>query len=193
MAQRLAVFLVLSSLALTAIADESLLSDPAHALDPAPQPATLPAPQGVAAKAWDHAVPFARHVRDAAKAANVRPELLHALIHAESGYRPAARSPSGAVGLMQLMPGVLRRYNVRDPLDPKQNIHAGVRYVRELLDLFGDNVSLVLAAYNAGENAVIRYGNRIPPFGQTRVFVPKVMALYDKYVSAAAADETAVD
>jgi soluble lytic murein transglycosylase-like protein len=139
--------------------------------------------------AWDHAVPFAQHVRDAAKAANVRPELLHALIFAESGYRPGARSPSGAVGLMQLMPGVLRRYGVRDPLDPGQNIHAGARYVRALLDLFEDNVSLVLAAYNAGEHAVIRAGNRIPPFGQTRAFVPKVMALYDRNVSAAAADE----
>jgi len=148
----------------------------------------VPAPATAAAKAWDHAVPFARHVRDAAKAANVRPELLHALIHAESGYQPGARSPAGAAGLMQLMPGVLRRFNVRDPMDPRQNIHAGARYVRELLDLFGDNVSLVLAAYNAGEHAVIRAGNRIPPFGQTRAFVPKVMALYDKNVSAAAAD-----
>jgi len=193
LAQRLAVFVVLSSLALAAIADESLLSDPAYAPAPIPQPAALAAPQSVPAKAWDHAVPFARQVRDAAKAANVRPELLHALIHAESGYRPAARSPAGAVGLMQLMPGVLRRFNVRDPLDPKQNILGGARYVRELLDLFGDNVSLVLAAYNAGENAVIRHGYRIPPFGQTRVFVPKVMALYDRNVSAAAADEVAVD
>ena len=132
-------------------------------------------------------------MRDAAKAANVRPELLHALIYAESGYQPGARSPSGAVGLMQLMPGVLQRYNVRDPLDPRQNIHAGARYVRALLDLFEDNVSLMLAAYNAGEYAVIRAGNRIPPFGQTRAFVPKVMALYDKNVSAAAADEAAGD
>ena len=168
------------------------LSDPASVPAAAPQPAALPAPvpapATTAAKAWDHAVPFARHVRDAAKAANVRPELLHALIHAESGYQPGARSPAGAAGLMQLMPGVLRRFNVRDPMDPRQNIHAGARYVRELLDLFGDNVSLVLAAYNAGEHAVIRAGNRIPPVGQTRVFVPKVMALYDKNVSAAAAD-----
>lgn len=141
----------------------------------------------MAAKAWDHAVPFARHVRDAAKAANVRPELLHALIHAESGYQPGARSAAGAMGLMQLMPGVLQRYKVRDALDPRQNIHAGARYVRELLDRFEDNVSLTLAAYNAGEFAVIRHGNKIPPYGQTRAFVPKVMALYEKFVHAAAA------
>lgn len=193
MTQRLAVFVVLSSLALSAAADEPLLPDPAVEIAPPVQLVAPPAPLRVATKAWDHGVPFARHVRDAAKAANVRPELLHALIHAESGYRPAARSSAGAVGLMQLMPGVLRRYNVRDPLDPKQNILGGARYVRELLDLFGDNVSLVLAAYNAGENAVIRYGNRIPPFGQTRAFVPKVMALYHKHVSAAEADEKSED
>ena len=163
-------------------------SDPPSALASAPESAPLPAPAIVAVKAWDHAVPFAHHVREAAKAANVRPELLHALIHAESSYQPGARSPSGAMGLMQLMPGVLQRYNVREPLDPRQNIHAGARYVRELLDRFEGNVTLVLAAYNAGEHAVIRHGNRIPPFGQTRVFVPKVMALYDKYVRAAEAD-----
>ncbi len=179
--QKLAVFVIFSSISLVARAEAT---DAPSSLAAAP----LPAPAIVAAKAWDHAVPFARHVREAAKAANVRPELLHALIHAESGYRPAARSPSGAIGLMQLMPGVLQRYNVRDPLDPGQNIHAGARYVRALLDRFEDNVSLVLAAYNAGEHAVIRAGNRIPPFGQTRVFVPKVMALYDKNVRAAEAD-----
>lgn len=169
-------------------------SAPAPAPEAAPVPAALvPAPAKVAIQLWDHAVPFARHVRDAAKAANVSPELLHALIFAESGYHPGARSPSGAVGLMQLMPALLRRYKVRDPLDPSQNIHAGARYVRELLDRFEDNMSLVLAAYNAGEYAVIRYGNRIPPFGQTKAFVPKVMALYDKYARAAAADESTRD
>jgi soluble lytic murein transglycosylase-like protein len=187
LAQRLAILVVFSGFALVSRAEGLPSPDQASKLAPAPRSATSPA------KAWDHAVPFAQHVRDAAKAANVRPELLHALIHAESGYQPGARSPSGAVGLMQLMPGVLQRYNVRDPLDPRQNIHAGARYVRALLDLFEDNVSLVLAAYNAGEYAVIRAGNRIPPFGQTRAFVPKVMALYDKNVSAAAANEVAGD
>ncbi len=183
MTQKLAVFVIFSSIALVARAEAT---DSPHELASAPLPA--PVISVAATKAWDHAVPFARHVREAAKAANVRPELLHALIHAESGYRPAARSPSGAVGLMQLMPGVLKRFNVRDPLDPGQNILAGARYVRALLDIFGDNVSLVLAAYNAGEHAVIRAGNRIPPFGQTQVFVPKVMALYNKNVRAAEAD-----
>ncbi len=188
--QRFALFVIFSSLAFAAKADAVLLPDLAATVAPEAPLVTLPAPAQapVAPKAWDHAVPFAKHVRDAAKAANVRPELLHALIYAESGYRPGARSSSGAVGLMQLMPGVLQRFNVREPLDPRQNIHGGARYVRELLDRFGDNISLVLAAYNAGEHAVIRHGNKIPPFAQTRAFVPKVMALYDKYVRASADD-----
>ena len=169
---------------MTASAEAPLFAESVSADAPAVQLPIVPVTPTVA-KPWDHAVPFAQHVRDAAKSANVSPELLHALIHTESGYRPGARSPSGAVGLMQLMPGVLRRYNVRDPFDPKQNIHAGARYVRELLDLFGDNMSLMLAAYNAGEYAVIRHGNRIPPFGQTRAFVPKVTALYQKFVNQA--------
>ena len=175
---------------MAASAETPLPPDPVSAAAPAIQLPAVPVPAAVAVKAWDHAVPFAQHVRDAAKAANVRPELLHALIYTESGYRPGARSSSGAVGLMQLMPGVLRRYNVRDPFDPKQNIHAGARYVRELLDLFGDNMSLMLAAYNAGEHAVIRHGNQIPPFGQTRAFVPKVTALYEKFVTQAEGSPT---
>jgi soluble lytic murein transglycosylase-like protein len=188
--QRLAIFVIFSSLALGARADVVAFPDLSPALVTS-SPLVSEPPVTPVAKAWDHAVPFAKHVRDAAKATNVRPELLHALIYAESGYRPGARSSAGAVGLMQLMPGVLQRFNVREPMDPRQNIHAGARYVRELLDRFEDNVSLVLAAYNAGEHAVIRHGNRIPPFAQTRAFVPKVMALYDKFVLAAAGEAAA--
>jgi len=189
--RQITIFVIFSALASAARADALLFPDPASAAELQAAASAAPAvvAAAAAAQAWDHAVPYASLVRDAAKAANVRPELLHALINAESGYRPGARSPAGAVGLMQLMPGLLRRYNVRDPMDPKQNIAAGARYVRELLDRFGDDVSLVLAAYNAGEYAVVRAGNRIPSFGQTRAFVPKVMALYDKFVSAAAAAE----
>lgn len=142
----------------------------------------VPSPDAIAAeraRAWDQGVPFAQLVRDAAKAADVRPELLHALIVAESGYRANARSPAGAMGVMQLMPGVLRRYGVRNPMDPQQNILAGAKYVRELLDLFEGNMSLVLAAYNAGEHAVLRNGKRVPGF--TRGFVSKVTALFDRF------------
>ncbi len=137
--------------------------------------------------AWDENTPFAAQVRHAAKASNVQPELLHAVISAESRYQPAARSPAGAVGLMQLMPGIGKRYNVKNLLDPQQNIHAGARYLRDLMDMFKDNVSLVLAAYNAGEHAVVRHGNRIPPFSETRAYVSKVMALYAKLTSASGA------
>ena len=162
------------------IADLEMLGDGAHG---AP---ALPVLARIHSKAWDRDVPYSKHVRDAAIASNVRAELLHALIVAESNYQATARSPAGAVGLMQLMPGVLKRFKVRDPLDPRQNIHAGAKYVRELLDRFQDNVTLVLAAYNAGEHAVTRHGNQIPPFKQTRAFVPKVMALYEKFARAAA-------
>jgi soluble lytic murein transglycosylase-like protein len=129
--------------------------------------------------AWDENTPYAKHVRAAAQANNLRPELIHAVISVESNYRPGARSPAGAVGLMQLMPGTAARYNVKNRLDPQQSIRGGARYLRDLMDLFGNNLSLVLAAYNAGEHAVIRHGNRVPPYGETRAYVPRVLARFD--------------
>ena len=107
-------------------------------------------------------------------------ELLHAVIAVESGYNPVARSKKGASGLMQLMPETARRYGVADAFDPEQNIDAGARYLRDLLQMFEGNVSLVLAAYNAGENAVARNQNRIPPYRETLEYVPKVLAHYRK-------------
>ena len=138
--------------------------------------------------AWDRDTPYAKVVRAAAQAANVQPELIHAVINVESNYQPAARSPAGAVGLMQLMPATAKRYNVKNRLDPQQNIHGGARYLRDLLDLFENNMSLTLAAYNAGENAVMKYGNRIPPYSETVAYVPKVMAFYKKLTGASGAD-----
>ena len=138
--------------------------------------------------AWDQDTPYANMVRAAAQAAKVQPELIHAVIHVESNYQPAARSPAGAVGLMQLMPATAKRYNVKNRLDPQQNIHGGARYPRDLLDLFENNMSLTLAAYNAGENAVMKYGNRIPPYSETVAYVPKVMAFYKKLTGASGAD-----
>lgn len=130
-------------------------------------------------RAWDEDAPYAKHVRAAALANGLEPELIHAVISVESNYQPAARSPAGAVGLMQLMPQTARRYNVRNPLDPQQNILGGARYLRDLMEAFSNNVTLVLAAYNAGEKAVERHGNRIPPFSETLAYVPKVLARYD--------------
>ena len=134
--------------------------------------------------AWDRDTPYAKVVRAAAQAANVQPELIHAVINVESNYHPAARSPAGAVGLMQLMPGTAKRYNVANRLDPQQNIHGGARYLRDLLDLFQNDTRLALAAYNAGENAVLKHGNRVPPYSETLAYVPKVMKLYGQLTRA---------
>lgn len=103
--------------------------------------------------------------------------LVHAVVRAESAYDPRAVSRRGAVGLMQLMPDTARRYGVQDRRNPAQNLHAGVHYLRDLLARFQD-VALALAAYNAGENAVSRYGNRVPPFPETRGYVRRVLAFY---------------
>jgi soluble lytic murein transglycosylase-like protein len=103
------------------------------------------------------------------------------VISAESGYNPFARSRKGATGLMQLMPETARRYGARNLLDPAQNIHAGARYLRDLMDLFDDDLHLVLAAYNAGENAVLRAGMQIPPYSETMTYVPRVITYYRQY------------
>lgn len=108
--------------------------------------------------------------------------LLHAVISVESRYDPNAVSKKGAAGLMQLMPGTAKRYKVDDALDPEQNVHGGARYLRDLLRLFNRDLSLVLAAYNAGENAVIRNGYRIPPMKETVNYVPRVLGLYHRYL-----------
>ena len=100
--------------------------------------------------------------------------LVHAVVQVESAYDPSAVSRKGAVGLMQLMPATARRYGVSDPRDPARNLDGGVRYLRDLILRF-NNVVLALAAYNAGENAVERYGNRIPPYPETRRYVSKVL------------------
>ena len=93
----------------------------------------------------------------------------------ESSYDARAVSPKGAKGLMQLMPDTARRFGVSDPFDPEQNVRAGATYLRSLLDLFKGDTRLALAAYNAGENAVIRSGNRIPAFAETQAYVPRVL------------------
>jgi soluble lytic murein transglycosylase-like protein len=124
---------------------------------------------------------FAPLVEDAARIYQVDVALLHAVISAESGYNPTAVSHKGAVGLMQLMPETARRYGVENSFDPVQNIHGGTRYLSYLLQLFDNDIELTLAAYNAGENAVIRHGNNIPPFRETLGYVSKVMRLKKIY------------
>ncbi|MGH8613152.1 MAG: transglycosylase SLT domain-containing protein [Gammaproteobacteria bacterium] len=107
--------------------------------------------------------------------------LLHAVITAESAYNPLAISHKGAVGLMQLMPDTARRYGVRNLTDPMANVQGGSRYLRDLLRLFKQNLRLALAAYNAGENAVIRHGYKIPPYQETQLYVEKVLQYYRQY------------
>jgi soluble lytic murein transglycosylase-like protein len=105
-------------------------------------------------------------------------ELLHAVITVESGYNAMARSRKGAGGLMQLMPGTAKRYGVANAFDPEQNIDGGARYLRDQIRRFNGDLSLVLAAYNAGENAVARNNNRIPQYRETLEYVPKVLSHY---------------
>jgi|SRR5688572_28349642 len=117
----------------------------------------------------------------ASRAYGVDKNLVHAVITAESAYNPVALSKAGAIGLMQLMPDTARRYGVKNIYDPAENIHGGVRYLRDLLVMFNGNVELAVAAYNAGENAVIKYGNRIPPYAETVHYVPKVLGFYRRF------------
>lgn len=106
---------------------------------------------------------------------SVPSRLLHAVIAVESRYDSRAVSSKGAKGLMQLMPGTAKRFGVNDPFDPEQNVRGGATYLRWLLDVFDGDAQLALAAYNAGENAVIRSGNRIPDFAETQAYVPRVL------------------
>jgi soluble lytic murein transglycosylase-like protein len=115
-------------------------------------------------------------IRDAASTYGVAPDLVRAVIAVESEFDALAVSSKGAQGLMQLMPFTARRFGVMNAFDARQNIFGGVQYLRILLDLFGGNVSLALAGYNAGENAVLRYKG-IPPYKETQGYVRKIEAL----------------
>jgi soluble lytic murein transglycosylase-like protein len=106
--------------------------------------------------------------------------LIHAVVRVESAFDPQAVSRAGAVGLMQLMPGTAQRYGVRDSRNPTQNVYAGVLHLRKLIQQFND-VVLALAAYNAGENAVINYGYKVPPYPETQNYVRKVLTFYRQY------------
>lgn len=124
---------------------------------------------------------FSDLIAAAANRHQVDVKLLHAVIQAESAYDASAISSAGAVGLMQLMPDTAKRYGVYNRNDPVQNIDGGAHYLKDLLGMFGyNNLHLAVAAYNAGENAVIRYNNTIPPYPETQNYVKTVLGLYNK-------------
>jgi len=120
----------------------------------------------------------------AARANKLKPELVHAVVRAESAYQARAVSSKGAQGLMQLMPATAKRFGVRDSFDPRQNLQGGSKYLSKLLQMFDNDLRLALAAYNAGENAVARYGNQIPPFPETQKYVKKVLKFYQNNLAS---------
>ena len=121
---------------------------------------------------------YARDINEAAARYAVPERLIWAVIRAESGFQPRAVSRRGAGGLMQLMPETAAILGVRDVFDPHQNIDAGVRHLRALIERFGHDLRLAVAAYNAGEKAVLRYGS-VPPYRETQQYVTRVLRFYD--------------
>jgi Transglycosylase SLT domain len=120
--------------------------------------------------------PYGEIIAAVSEAHGVDPMLVRALIQVESNYRPRARSPKGAMGLMQLMPSTAREYKVRNPFEPRANIEAGIKHLKSLIDRFAGKVELGLAAYNAGEGAVKKF-NGVPPYRETRNYVSKILSL----------------
>ncbi len=135
---------------------------------------------------WEGAGPerarLDRIIRAKSEKYGVDPALVAALIKAESDFDPEARSATGAAGLMQLMPETARDMGVAHATDPEENIDGGVKYLARLLRLFGPDTRLAIAAYNAGEKAVLAYGE-VPPFEETRKYVRKVLRYYEKFRS----------
>ena len=127
---------------------------------------------------------FTEMIAKVAQEQKVEPALLHAVVLAESAYNPKAKSRKGATGLMQVMPETGKRYGVTDLLNPIKNLTAGAKYLKDLLAMFGNDKKLAVAAYNAGEGAVMRNGNAIPPYAETQAYVPKVMQYYESFRSS---------
>jgi soluble lytic murein transglycosylase-like protein len=142
---------------------------------PHPDPVTEAAP-AVAPAVKADSDPIRALINRLAAQFGVDPKLAHAVVQVESNYQPRAVSPKGAMGLMQLMPVVAKEYALQDPFDPEQNLSAGLQHLRGLLDRYQQNEATALAAYNAGEGSVSRYGG-IPPFPETKDYVQQVLAL----------------
>lgn len=141
---------------------------------PEPEPVVVAAQEALQEGAVLQSTPYGELISSMSEAHGVDPMLVRALIQVESGYRPKAKSPRGAMGLMQLMPSTAREYKVRNPYDPKANISAGVKHLKSLIDRWG--VEMALAAYNAGEGAVKKF-NGVPPYRETRSYVTRILSL----------------
>jgi soluble lytic murein transglycosylase-like protein len=143
-------------------------------LPPAPQSgrATVRPPQQQTVR-----LPTLQLIQDLARQHHIEPRLVQAIITVESNFNPWAVSRAGAQGLMQLMPATVARYQVTDPFDPRANVEGGIRYLKDLLELFPGDLRRVLAAYNAGEQSVIQYGG-VPPYLETQQYIERVLALY---------------
>ena len=140
-------------------------------------PTVLPQPQLPDAQPAAAASPFDQFITRHAAASRVDPELVRAVIAAESNFDPTAVSRRGAVGLMQLIPSTARRFGVGNLFHPEQNIEGGIKYLRFLLDAFDNDLKLVLAAYNAGENVVRRFSG-VPPYPETITYIRRVTGRY---------------
>lgn len=150
------------------------------ALEPDPQPLPSPPPScqhRFAEEALPERTPFAAEIAAAARAADLHPRLVAAVVAAESGFQPYAVSRVGAAGLMQLMPAVWLAAGLQTPYEPAANLRAGSRHLAALLRRYGGDLALALAAYNAGAAAVERYGG-VPPFAETRGYVRRVLARF---------------
>lgn len=127
-----------------------------------------------------HHSQYSNIINNAANKYDVDVRLIHAIIQNESAYNPTAVSNKGAIGIMQLIPDTAARFGVVDIYNPKQNIDGGTKYLKFLIELFNSNITLVVAAYNAGENAVIRYNYKVPPYPETKNYVKQVMTVYNQ-------------
>jgi hypothetical protein len=138
-----------------------------------------PAPSGFRGRDWTSGnAHIDQLIKSNADRMRLDPYLVFLVIEQESQFRVRARSPKGAQGLMQLMPGTARRLGVKRPFEAAENIRGGTKYLRELMDMFGGQVNLVLASYNAGEGAVLKYGRNVPPYRETREYVKKIGKRY---------------
>ncbi|CAG1066228.1 membrane-bound lytic murein transglycosylase E [uncultured bacterium] len=124
---------------------------------------------------------FDEMISNAAARYGIDPHLVRAIVKAESDYDEKAVSKKGATGLMQLMPATATRMGVKNIHDPEDNVEGGIKYLSKLLKMFDWQVPLAVAAYNAGENAVVKYGNRIPPYNETQTYVKRVLHYYKDY------------